>query len=109
MLAIWERECGDLLQVPLELDRDRVSACQARFRDSFSRDIEQWRVLCREIRQSPFCCGEGDRGWRADFDWALKPKSIRNVREGKYRDVRPPHAKRNGTYDGILPLGPGGT
>jgi hypothetical protein len=109
MLAIWRQECGDALQIPRSLDRDRVTACQARFQDSFSRNVEQWRALCREIRQSPFCCGKGSSGWRADFDWALKPKSIRNVLEGKYRDDRPARSRGNGTYDGIPPLGPGGT
>jgi hypothetical protein len=109
MLAIWREECGDALPIPRSLDRDRVTACQARFGDSFSRNVEQWRALCREIRQSPFCCGQGSSGWQADFDWALKPKSIRNVLEGKYRDDRPARSRGNGTYDGIPPLGPGGT
>jgi len=109
MLAIWREECGDALSIPRSLDRDRVTACQARFGDSFARDLEQWRSLCREIRQSPFCCGQGSSGWRANFDWALKPKSIRNVLEGRYRDDRPPRSRGNGTYDGIPPLGPGGT
>jgi hypothetical protein len=108
MLAVWRKECGDVLPVPRSLDRDRVSGCQARFRDSFSRDLDQWRALCREIRQSSFCCGKGSSGWQADFDWALRPKSIRNVLEGKYRD-RPSRSRGNGTYDGIPPLGPGGT
>jgi hypothetical protein len=110
MLAVWRTECGDELPVPRSLDRDRMTACQARFRDSFGRNLDQWRALCREIRQSPFCCGAGERGWLADFDWALKPKSIRNVREGKYRnDRQPPRSRGNGTYNGIPPLGPGGT
>jgi hypothetical protein len=110
MLAVWRTECGDVLPLPQSLDRERVTACQARFRDSFGLDIEQWRSLCREIRQSPFCCGAGERGWLADFDWALRPKSIRNVREGKYRATEPASPRRagNGSY-GIPPLGPGGT
>jgi DNA-binding IscR family transcriptional regulator len=110
MLAVWRSECGDVLPIPWSLDRERLSACQARFRDSFGGDIEQWRSLCREIRQSLFCCGAGERRWLADFDWALKPKSIRNVREGKCRnDRQPPRSRGNGTYDDIPPLGPGGT
>jgi hypothetical protein len=110
MLEVWRTECGDVLPVPHALERDRVVACQTRFRDSFKRDIEKWRALCREIRQSSFCCGDGPRGWRADFDWALKPNSIRGVLEGKYRDNRPLSRSRGtGTYDGIPPLGPGGT
>ena len=108
MLAIWRAECGSVLSVPRSLDRDRVSACQARFRDSFGSDLEQWRSYCRRIIASQFCCGKSPSTWRADFDWALKPKSIRNVLEGKYQDGPPRRQSRNGTYD-IFPLGPGGT
>jgi hypothetical protein len=114
MLAIWIEECGNALPVPRELDRSRTAVCEARFRDSFHQDIEQWRSLCREIRASAFCCG--NRGWKADFDWALKPKSIRNLIEGKYRDNGSASRRRVASsgpvgfedYE-ILPLGPGGT
>jgi DNA-binding IscR family transcriptional regulator len=116
MLAIWREECGDALSVPRALDRKRAIACSARFKDSFDRDFEQWRLMCREIRKSAFCCGGGRRGWKADFDWALKPKSIRNLLEGKYRDgesLRRHRAAAAGPSDFdeyiVLPLGPGGT
>jgi hypothetical protein len=109
MLAVWRTECGDVLPIPQSLDRDRVNACYARFRDSFDGDLRRWQALCREIRLSAFCCGKGASGWRADFDWALKPKSIRNVIEGKYRNARPPQFRGTGTYGGVPPLGPGGT
>src|SRR5262249_12290492 len=87
MLAIWKEECGDVLAVPVKLNRDRINSCLARFKDSFKQDLEQWRALCREISASNFCCGS--RGWKADFDWALKPKSILGLLEGKYRDNAP--------------------
>jgi len=114
MLAIWEQECGDVLRVPAKLNRDRINACLARFKDSFNRDLEQWRGLCREIRASAFCCGGGKQGWKADFDWALKPRSILGVREGKYRDDTPRRrAVSNGpvSFDDyfVPPLGPGGS
>lgn len=110
MLAVWREECGRVLPIPRSIDRERVIACEARFRDSFDRDPEQWRAYCRAITECSFCCGQGASGWRADFDWALKPKSIRSVLEGKYRDNRSLARPRgNGTYDGIPPLGPGGT
>jgi hypothetical protein len=116
MLEIWKEECGDVLQVPVKLNRDRITACQARLRDSFSGDLAQWRALCQEIKASAFCCGGGNRGWKADFDWALKPKSILNLIEGKYRDNQSSLRRRAAgsgpvgfeDYE-ILPLGPGGT
>jgi hypothetical protein len=114
MLAIWRAECGNALSIPRLLASDRVTACQARFKDSFDRDLEQWRLYCQSIVASAFCCGGGANGWRADLDWALRPRSIRSVREGKYQSQER-RGRRNGTtfreyedYE-ILPLGPGGT
>jgi len=115
MLEIWKEECGDALQIPAKLNRDRINACLARFKDSFNQDLEQWRALCREIRASPFCCGGGNRGWKANFDWSLKPNSILGVQEGKYHDHAPQRrwAASNGPvgFDDyfVPPLGPGGT
>jgi len=35
---------------------------------------------------SGFCCGQGDRGWRAGFDWFLRPASVRALLEGAYAE-----------------------
>jgi hypothetical protein len=113
MLSVWQIECGDVLSVPRKMDRARIAACVARFKDSFNRDLEQWRALCREITASSFCRGGGKQGWKADFDWALKPTSIRNLLEGKYRSSGSSRrgATDNSSFDDymVLPLGPGGT
>ena len=34
--------------------------------------------------KTPFCLGQNDRGWRADFDFFMKPDSITKILEGKY-------------------------
>lgn len=36
------------------------------------------------IPRTPFLCGENDRGWRADFDFLLQPKSFPRILEGSY-------------------------
>jgi hypothetical protein len=36
------------------------------------------------IECSPFCRGENDRAWRADFDFLLQPKSFTKLIEGTY-------------------------
>lgn len=36
------------------------------------------------IERSSFCRGENDRGWRADFDFLLQPKSFTRLIEGTY-------------------------
>jgi hypothetical protein len=96
--AIWREELGGLLEAPRKLTDDRLKACRLRFHSEFERNYELWRGHCRAIRGSPFCIGENDRGWRADFDWALRPKTILRVQEGKYQGKSNGHA--NGRTDG---------
>jgi hypothetical protein len=36
------------------------------------------------IPRTPFLCGENDRGWKADFDFFLQPKSFTRILEGSY-------------------------
>ena len=45
------------------------------------------------MSESKFCVGENDRGWKADFDFFLKPGVIEKVMEGKY-DSQPAAARR---------------
>lgn len=99
MVEVWRTECGDILKIPLKLDSKRISACSARWRDSFGRDIEQWRAYCQAIRASPFLCGDSDRGWKANFDWALTPKAIRGVQEGKYERAQNRPARAGDLFD----------
>ena len=46
------------------------------------------REVFTRINGLPFCRGENDRGWRANFDWALKPANIAKVLEGVYASTR---------------------
>jgi hypothetical protein len=36
------------------------------------------------IPRTPFLCGENDRGWKADLDFLLQPKSFNRILEGSY-------------------------
>jgi hypothetical protein len=64
-----------------ELHVTRRKYAEARLRD---RGLEGMREVFTIINGLPFCRGENDRNWRADFDWALKPTSIAKVLEGNY-------------------------
>jgi hypothetical protein len=47
--------------------------------------VEGWREAIDKIASSPFCCGENDRGWRADVSWFLdNSDNYVKVLEGKY-------------------------
>jgi hypothetical protein len=42
--------------------------------------------VIRTAGESQFLNGANDRGWKADFDWVLKPSSFLNILEGKYNN-----------------------
>jgi hypothetical protein len=47
-------------------------------------DIRLWQRAFANIRGSPFCLGQNDRGWKADFDFLLQDKSFSRLIEGSY-------------------------
>lgn len=59
--------------------RDRMLT--ARLRDS---TLDEWLEAMAAMERSAFCRGENDRGWRADFDFLLQPKSFTKLLEGAY-------------------------
>ena len=69
----------------------RKRALAARARDAFFG--EHFREAITKMSESKFCVGENDRGWKADFDFFLKPGVIEKVMEGKY-DSQPAAARR---------------
>jgi hypothetical protein len=46
--------------------------------------IDDWRDAMSALEKSRFCKGDNDRGWRADFDFLLQPKSFTKLLEGAY-------------------------
>ena len=37
------------------------------------------------IKESPFLCGNNNKGWTIDFDWFIKPNNFIKVLDGNYR------------------------
>lgn len=59
----------------------RERQLNARLKDS---TIEEWTQVFAAMERSAFLRGENDRGWRADFDFLLQPKSFTKLLEGAY-------------------------
>ena len=64
---------------------------------------KNWRAALLKIKESPFCRGENDRGWKADLTFFLRPDTVAKAIEGLYdartrRDPlhsrKPPGAER---------------
>lgn len=82
--------------------KKRLAAFKERSKDSFWRENVQ--AALGRVAASSFCRGCGDKGWRADLDWFLRPESVVRIVEGKYDDR--PGAAANGTRGG-LPISEG--
>lgn len=63
------------------LTETRKRQLKARLREN---TIEDWQQAMSALERSAFCKGENDRGWRADFDFLLQPKSFTKLLEGAY-------------------------
>lgn len=64
-----------------KMTAQRTRQLDARLRDS---TFDEWQQVMSALERSAFCRGENDRGWRADFDFLLQPKSFTKLLEGTY-------------------------
>ena len=70
-----------------KLTKDRDNKLKARISDHGA-DIF---IGIENIHTSSFCNGSNDRGWRANFDFLLKPGSLNKAIEGAYKKNDGPH------------------
>jgi hypothetical protein len=64
------------------LTDSRKRSLKARLQDPDWRD--SWREALEAIPSRPFLLGNGPRGWKADFDFFLRPDSVNAILEDKY-------------------------
>lgn len=81
LAELWNKHRGKLPEVR-GASGTRKRQAESRWREK--PDPDYWREVIVRIVTSPFCSGENDRGWRADFDFLIKPETQHRVREGKY-------------------------
>lgn len=86
LAAAWNdmaRQHG-LAQVS-EVTAKRATMLRARINERWKADPPgKWAAYLAAIAASPFLRGENQRGWRANFDWAIRPDSPVRVAEGRY-------------------------
>lgn len=90
LVEIWEIHKGPKLPSLRGLNSKRSRAVVARWRDHPS--PEYWIEVVQAVACSPFLTGENERGWRATFDWVLKPGTADRILEGEF-------ASKKGTPD----------
>lgn len=81
LAEIWNRVGEDVLPPVRKSNAQRDRQAKARWRDH---SASEWEQIVQRIRDSDFCVGGNDRGWKATFDWLLQPATSLKVLEGKY-------------------------
>lgn len=81
LAVIWNGLRGGLPEVK-GCSGTRKKHAEARWRENS--DANYWADIIDRITRSPFCTGQNDRGWRADFDFLIQPGTQHKVLEGKY-------------------------
>ena len=69
-----------------KLDKRRRDAIRRTLADIGG--IDAWNQILDALRNSPFCRGQNDRGWRANLDFLLNPTKRQRLVEGGYGDDR---------------------
>lgn len=77
--------CG--LTKTLVLSDKRRQILSRRLKDPFF--IQNWQSAIAKASQSKFCQGINDRGWKADFDWFIRPDTCAKIMEGRYANQAP--------------------
>jgi hypothetical protein len=91
LFNLWNQYRGDLPEA-IELNSERKEKSQARWDEV--PEQAYWVRIIKGLAESEFCNGGNDRGWRADFDFLLQPRTRIKVLEGKFAGPqKKPHLK----------------
>lgn len=82
---LWNNLVNDKLPQVSTVTDSRKKHIKSRMNDQ--PDKSYWQDVIQRILKSDFCCGDNDRGWRANFDWLVKPDTHVKVLEGKYNNT----------------------
>ena len=81
---IYNQHCPNLPQVQKITDKREKAI------DKFLKEFteEQFIEICKIANYTDFLIGKNDKGWKADFDFLMRPDKATNVLEGKYSNSK---------------------
>ena len=88
LVEIYKAENKTLPQI-LEFGPERRAKCKHRLAKNPRKFIDQFTSAVIKAQETPFLRGEGERGWKADFDWFVaNDHNVIRVLEGRYDSAR---------------------
>lgn len=100
IMTLWNEVTSSPIPKCRGLTAKRISGV-LKLEESFP--VETVEKAFKAVNASKFCRGENDNGWKATFDWIIKPDSILKTIEGKYDDRQKAGNTRSksGKYDRV--------
>jgi hypothetical protein len=89
LIIIWNANCGGLAKVR-STNPNRDKKIHTIWPQQSPSD---WAETIKHIARTPFCIGTNDRGWKATFDFLLKPDTWLKVNEGVYDNLHKNQSK----------------
>lgn len=83
IVKLWNENRGPLAGIR-GCSASRLKHINSRWSENPSEAF--WLEAVKRIAASSFCVGKNDRGWKADFDFLIKPDTAHKALEGKYDD-----------------------
>lgn len=105
VVQAWNATASGVFCEVRQLSGKRLAALRQRLREPHWRT--SWPEALAKARGSPFCCGENGTGWKATFDWFIRPDTVAKLLEGQYD--RRPNGHHGGTGVGRSPARIDGT
>lgn len=74
-------------RIPSNVTKKRALALENLVRGSPERQsLQWWEDLFDRVAASGFLTGGGSRGWKADYDWVMRPDNLEKILAGNYDD-----------------------
>ena len=82
LLKLWNQHMVPQFAPVRGCSAARLQRARSRWRDH---PIDSfWIELFDKIKANKFLSGNNDRGWKANFDWLIRPDTVDKVLEGSY-------------------------
>ena len=84
IIHIYNTNCGKLPKIQKLTDKRKTAV--NKLLKEFT--IEQFEEICINANNSGFLTGKNDRGWKADFDFIIRPDKAVKILEGQYNNKK---------------------
>lgn len=102
VIDYWN-EFENLEKVKSKTPERKAKIKAASKKHDFLKTLEGFKAFFETVNSTPFLIGQNDRGWKANFDWVLKPANAVKIHEGNYKKLGN-YSKAQAAQDNMLSI-----